>query len=431
MNEIERQAMREQFRKTLKSVGAVEDPAVLRAQKRKGGFLPPRESPSFHMFECDGALIVDLQPPATRIAAGQRRARFRSASISSIPAGAKWVDSWTPPPLEPNQVSAKLAEWDRGWNPDPKLKMWRDGELVAVPAGEIAKAKKIFLIVHGTFSNAAAIVSPLQQQGFLDRCMQNGRYDLVLAFDHPSISVSPVMNAVELFRALDGTTAEIDTIAHSRGGLVTRWWLEALDRGPGRRRAVFFGSPLAGTSLATAGCLKGWMSWFASLNHAIHGVSEAISPILPLMTIVSVLSQLGSIVGDLGSKTPAIDIGAALAPGLLAMSRENAEIVRLNQPRSKWPEYFAVSSDFVPPGVGWEFWKILKDPKLRLWDAATARVFSGPNDLVVDCASMQVLAETSRIEAIHDFGKNGTVYHLNYFEQKLAVEFLASKFQIP
>ena len=63
---------------------------------------------------------------------------------------------------------------------------------------------------------------------FLNRAVRGGKkYDRVLFFEHPTLSVSPVINALELGRALAGSSGQIDVIAHSRGGLVVRWWLEA------------------------------------------------------------------------------------------------------------------------------------------------------------------------------------------------------------
>ncbi len=67
-------------------------------------------------------------------------------------------------------------------------------------------------------------------------------YGQVLAFDHPTVSVSPFLNALDLSRQLATTDAEIDVICDSRGGLVVRWWLDVLDRERTQvRRAVFFG----------------------------------------------------------------------------------------------------------------------------------------------------------------------------------------------
>src|SRR5207249_558374 len=83
-------------------------------------------------------------------------------------------------------------------------------------------------------------------------------YDKVLSFDHATLSRSPFVNALELDRRLQPHTFdEIDVVCHSRGGLVTRWWLEVLNRKPlDAARVVFVGCPLRGTSLADPQSLR-------------------------------------------------------------------------------------------------------------------------------------------------------------------------------
>ena len=97
------------------------------------------------------------------------------------------------------------------------------------------------------------------------------KYDRVVFFEHATLSVSPVINALELGRSLAGSTGQIDVIAHSRGGLIVRWWLEAF--GSSLRltegkpvRVVFAGSPLHGTSLAAPDKLQGAMSLLSNIG---------------------------------------------------------------------------------------------------------------------------------------------------------------------
>src|ERR1035437_3223640 len=63
------------------------------------------------------------------------------------------------------------------------------------------------------------------------------------------------------------STADVDIICHSRGGLVTRWFMEAFDR-PNRshRRAVLVGSPLHGTSLAAPGRIRNSINLFTNIG---------------------------------------------------------------------------------------------------------------------------------------------------------------------
>jgi triacylglycerol esterase/lipase EstA (alpha/beta hydrolase family) len=98
--------------------------------------------------------------------------------------------------------------------------------------------------VHGTFSNVDGYLKELGQipegRVFLGEIEET--YDQVLGFDHATLAVSPVMNALDLARLFQDSKADIDVISHSRGGLVVRWWLEQFDsRGAGGARAILVG----------------------------------------------------------------------------------------------------------------------------------------------------------------------------------------------
>ena len=74
----------------------------------------------------------------------------------------------------------------------------------------------------------------------LDAAQQH--YDQVLAFDHYTLSRGPILNALDLARLFAPSKAEIDIVCHSRGGLLTRWFFEVMDRLLDRkRRAVLVG----------------------------------------------------------------------------------------------------------------------------------------------------------------------------------------------
>ena len=93
----------------------------------------------------------------------------------------------------------------------------------------------------------------------------------VLVFDHPTLSVSPFLNALDLGRRLAGTTGWPDVIAHSRGGLVTQWWLEVFgDALAGTQvRAVLAGAPLRGHHLASPARIQPFLSVLSNIGHYV------------------------------------------------------------------------------------------------------------------------------------------------------------------
>ena len=64
---------------------------------------------------------------------------------------------------------------------------------------------RVLLFVHGTFSETSAILDQLQATDDGRRFLSDAasKYDALLAFDHPTISVSPMLNAFDLQKLSD------------------------------------------------------------------------------------------------------------------------------------------------------------------------------------------------------------------------------------
>ena len=155
--------------------------------------------------------------------------------------------------LGANNVVGMIQALDRKLNPNQGLRALKAGRLDRVDQTSITDRGRILVLVHGTFSKTEAFLAELNsiQEGRDYLSWADSNYAQILAFDHATISTNPFLNALTLSSLLNRTTAEVDVICHSRGGLVTRWWLEMLDRPDRkRRRAVVVGSTLRGTSLA-------------------------------------------------------------------------------------------------------------------------------------------------------------------------------------
>jgi hypothetical protein len=209
---------------------------------------------------------------------------------------------------------------------------------------------------------------------------------------------------------------------------VTRWWLETFDRGdPASRRAVFVGSPLAGTGLAAPPNLKGSLSLLGNIAGAMGTVAMAV----PFLTVMTGVFRVVSSVTKLAARTPAIDAAVALVPGLAAQSRvgNNAELLSLRRSAGVLDDrYFAIQSNFESEKPGWKFWRYFRRMGDRARDAAADLVFDGNNDLVVDTGSMTELSDDARLPAsqVYDFGTRDDVHHTNYFEQRETFEAIRS-----
>jgi hypothetical protein len=296
------------------------------------------------------------------------------------------------------------------------------------------------LFVHGTFSNATNMLAEFTatQEGldFLNGATAGARaYQNVVFFEHATLAVSPIVNALELGRFFAGASGKIDVIAHSRGGLVVRWWLEGFGKSlstepPPVVRAVLVGSPLNGTSLAAPDKLKNVLNLLTNIGSFAETTLKLAGTANPFLWVGGKLVEVVVSVTGALANTPLVDGLVALVPGLSGQSAvsNNHEIDRLRLgPCAVNPLYYAVQSNFETE-VGWKFWKYFKKDVIA--DNATNWIFEGPNDLVVDTASMINFGVPNLRLAgdPQDFGTNDHIWHCNYFRQPKTIEYVTAKF---
>ncbi len=110
------------------------------------------------------------------------------------------VEQLTFPRLGLSEVTAYLSDGTTTSRPDMVLKQWDDKVKRLTAFAPSGRLQRVWLLVHGTFSNRQNLVGALgvpvpdAKQSFLDWAARN--YDAVLAYDHPTLSVSPLVNAV-------------------------------------------------------------------------------------------------------------------------------------------------------------------------------------------------------------------------------------------
>jgi pimeloyl-ACP methyl ester carboxylesterase len=344
--------------------------------------------------------------------------------------------------LPPSQVQQALDGLDTKLTPlhatQPLRELRGLDDKDHVPFSGKTGKKKILLFVHGTFSSGDMFRTELAQApdkaGHKLIAAARKQYDLVLTFDHPTVGVSPALNAFDLASLLKDPPARIDVVSHSRGGLVTRWWFEGFADPRTPLRGILVGSPIAGTSFASPARLRAALNLLTNVGSVLQTAADA-GAATSFFAAASVLVRVLNSVTRLASNTPLIDAAVAMIPGLDAQSRAgtNGEILRLRRNTGHAQlEYFAVKSNFVPKDQGWAFWRYFVKPKPYLADLAADLVFDGDNDLVVDTASMTELADGVNITAARtlDFGTTSEVHHTNYFRQARTIDFIRSSFGI-
>lgn len=389
----------------------------------------------------DGILEWRLDPAPPPTLAGRRAG---GTAAGAAPPG-ELVDLFEFEALGVNQVTHFLDRTDQRLNPrcvieragKPRAasRLWRlrpgngDGPpqyeaLHQPPSG----SKRRLLLVHGTFSQSQAFLDGIgvagQGKAFLAQIFTT--YDEVLAFEHPTLSVSPVLNALDLHDALAHIKGPLDVIAHSRGGLVVRWALDVFGLPATPVRAVLVGSPLVGTSLAAPDKLRATLGLLSNFGTALQTGGAVASSWMPLLIAPLAILRVASSALGVVARTPVLDGAIALVPGLAAQSRVagNPELDRLGRRGQRSDiDYALVGSDFQPSDAGWRFWRWFR--KGRIANAAADSIFPGANDLVVDTDSMLDLPSAA---ARHDFGRSETVHHTNYFQQNPTLGFIRKRF---
>lgn len=401
--------------------------ALLRAKR----LLRRDEGEALMTLAVDPQGVLRWHPGAvgTSQLAGKRRGARRGPTPETL----EIIDQYSFETVGLSDVHKFLSHVDGKLTPRPGVWHYRDGGLKEL-SQPIVAGERILLVIHGTFSNSENFVACLREtvtgatQSFLD--WAQNKYAAVLFFSHPTLSRSPLLNALELCARLP-TGVTYDILCHSRGGLVARWWYEVLNRAAGERgKVVFVGSPLAGTSLAAPDRVRATIDYLTNVGNIVNHAIGAAANLVPFLSVAQVLMSLVCSAMSLAAKTPVADAVIALVPGLDAQSRvQNAPeltALRARALANVADNYFAVVSSFRPTDPGWAFWRYFTEAGKRLKAAAADIVFPGPHDLVVDRSSMGDLGHLLTIPKAHclDFGTNDSVHHNNYLDFKRTVDFI-------
>lgn len=416
-----------------------------RRRRLRAGEFDPVSTVSLVLND-EGVLLWREGGPSRELA-GRRLRR----GVSRPPSG-ELVELYQYEKLEPNKINAFLTKLDDNLNPRTGLTRLQYQQGVGGQAALVTPhvtdppsgKKRRLLFVHGTFSKTEAFLHGIGNapdgDAFLKRVFAH--YDEILAFDHPTLSVSPILNAFDLMQLMAGASGPLDVVAHSRGGLVTRWFLEGFSAtvGDGPFRAVLVAAPLGGTSLASPPRLRDSLSVLSNIGTALRTGGAAAVVYFPLLAAPLALLKIATSVVSVAAKTPVIDAAVSMIPGLSGQSRVelNHELnrVRSCQP-AKPPKYFVVQSNFESEKPGWKFWEWFRADRLK--DIGADKVFPGQNDLVVDTRSMSELKTPHKGDVLpqvpasscYDFGTTDTVHHTNYFEQNATLDFIMDKFGVP
>jgi len=185
---------------------------------------------------------------------------------------------------------------------------------VAQVKAKVAQAQNIALYVHGIFGDTASMLPSVNTAiaSIEDESRPIGElYDLVLAFDYENLNTTIDQNARSLKSRLadigltEGHDKTLHIVAHSMGGLVSRWFVEREGGNKVVNHLIMLGTPNAGSPWpqVQAGIT-------AAVSFAINGLSLVAAP---LMVLNGLLKRIETVDISLDQMQPQSDFLTELA----------------------------------------------------------------------------------------------------------------------
>lgn len=277
---------------------------------------------------------------------------------------------------------------------------------VAEVKARVEAAQRILLFVHGIIGDTLGMVPSVRLARVSSGAPLCEHFDLVLTFDYESVHTPIRENARLLQERLAavglgaGHGKQLDVVAHSMGGLVSRWLIEQLGGDAVVSRLVMLGTPNAGSPW------PGVQDWATSmLGVGLNGLSQLHWSAAVIAKLVALAgTALETVDTALDEMNPASDFLRALA----------------KSPDPKLAYTVLAGNTSVLKSDDTE--RLLAKLKLRTYAALTQFLFKEANDAAVSVASIHSLDMKRQPKP-----KGVTVAsdHVSYFRTPDALEQLA------
>ncbi|MUG91483.1 caspase [Scytonema sp. UIC 10036] len=160
---------------------------------------------------------------------------------------------------------------------------------------QVSQAKRIALFIHGIVGDTQSLVEnikqPILQPDGQKRSISE-LYDVILTFDYENLNTSIKENALHLKQRLrevglgENHGKELHIIAHSMGGLVSRWFIEREGGNKVVQHLIMLGTPNAGSPWPVVG---DWVK--LTLSIGLNGLSMVAWPASVLAGLMGFLEK--------------------------------------------------------------------------------------------------------------------------------------------
>jgi pimeloyl-ACP methyl ester carboxylesterase len=283
----------------------------------------------------------------------------------------------------------------------------------------VAQAQRIVLYIHGIIGDTQSMVPSIQQAKVeVDGQQRSLRelFDLVLTFDYENIQTTIEENARLLGKRLSevGLGAnhgkELHVVAHSMGGLVSRWFIEKEGGDRVVQHLVMLGTPNGGSPWPT---VQNWV--FAALGIGLNQLSSIVWP----TKVVALL------LGFLEANDYSLDQMQPNSPYLKAIAENpdpNVFYTIIAGDRSIIPAAMQVESELQSSPLQRLMQKLFGKAVDKVVDLA---FFKQPNDIAVSLTSIKNVS-SNRIPPPKILLPDTACDHLTYFTSQAGLEALAN-----
>lgn len=261
----------------------------------------------------------------------------------------------------------------------------------------IGLSDKILLVIHGIIGNTKSLSANL---GSL---LESGRYDCILTFDYENLNTSIEEIAGKLKERLlaNGISPnrKIDILAHSMGGLVSRYMIEVLGGDALVSRLIMAGTPNAGSAFGNVEDVRKWSVRVLTL--ACNYGKQFLGAWGPFLEIVNKgLSAAGFLTKTLGQ----MDTGSDFLKGLNGQARDITT------------RYYLLAGDSSKYKLEAADMGLFEKIELAV---GSVLYWKTPNDIAVSVKSIMDVPE-KYLERSVETG----AHHLNYFDYNSSIKLL-------
>ena len=166
-------------------------------------------------------------------------------------------------------------------------------------ADKVAAASNILLLVHGIIGDTEDMTAGIKASGVADK------FDLVLTYDYENLNTPIEETAATLAKQLkgvglgDGSGKRLTIIAHSMGGLVSRWFIEQVEGNAFVDHLIMCGTPNAGSPF---GSVDGALAIIDMLADLSVNVMPAVVPFVT--PVRAILKHTRAVTRTLGQMEP-------------------------------------------------------------------------------------------------------------------------------